>query len=458
MKLKKFALRGLVILMVVVALCMFFARTVQTITTPKVQLVSPQTGRLEIKMNFQGQVYFPETEEFVVKEGAKTTAKVKAVYVNEGHWVNEGDIIFTTECTTYDEDMKKLQDQYDEKNKSLLDLDIENKSVSKESRRNDLYDAMLAAQDELARQTTETRVLALNNGITLTGDVTEWSKQLAAQTGEVPQEVKDGVDDTLAASSAFQTAQDAYFAILEDRKLKVKDDVFKYINDRNALIEELDDLTAQMVELTLSVNALAEVRAPRDGFIVSVKVTAGDTYDGVQPAFVMNAEGVLPVLRASLSGIDRTIADETRAEIKNDSYGTTRTTVQKTVTEKDGGKYLYINMPDEMVEAGSTQVRRIVSNGGVQVTITYRATSATTLIPASAVRNEGENQNYVYLVERSYGGFMSSDAMKVTKTSVTVLERSDSYVSVSEDLSNRQLADREDRALTDGQTVMEYVD
>ena len=48
MKLKKFALRGLVILMVVVALCIFFARTVQTITTPKVQLVSPQTGRLEI--------------------------------------------------------------------------------------------------------------------------------------------------------------------------------------------------------------------------------------------------------------------------------------------------------------------------------------------------------------------------------------------------------------------------
>lgn len=458
MKLKKFALRGLVILMVVVALCIFFARTVQTITTPKVQLVSPQTGRLEIKMNFQGQVYFPETEEFVVKEGAKTTAKIKAVYVSEGHWVNEGDIIFTTECTTYDDDMKKLQEQYNEKNKSLLDLDVENKSVSKESRRNDLYDAMLDAQDELARQTTETRVLALNNGITLTGDVADWSKQLAAQTGEVPQEVKDAVDKTLAASSAFQTAQDAYFAILEDRKLKVKDDVFKYINDRNALIKELDDLTAQMVELTLCVNALSEVRAPRDGFIVSVKVTAGDTYDGVQVAYEMNKEGVLPVLRASLSGIDRTIADDTKAEIKNDSYGTTRTTVQKTATEKDGGKYLYINMPDEMVEAGSTQVRRIVSNGGVQVTITYRASNATTLIPASAVRNEGENQNYVYLVEQSYGGFMSSNTMKVAKTSVTVLERSDTYVSVAEDFNYQQIADREDRALTDGQTVMEYVD
>lgn len=47
--------------------------------------------------------------------------------------------------------------------------------------------------------------------------------------------------------------------------------------------------------------------------------------------------------------------------------------------------------------------------------------------------------------------------MKVVKTSVTVLERSDKAVSIAEDLSYRQVADREDRALEDGQTVMEYV-
>lgn len=458
MRFKRFALRGLVILAVAVALCMFFARTVQTITTPKVKLVTPQNGRLEVKMNFQGQVYFPKTEEFTVKEAAQTNAKVKAVYVSEGHWVSAGDIIFTTECTSYEEDMKKLQDEYDEKNKSLLDLDIANRSMSRESRQNELYDAMLAAQDALAKQTTQARVTALNNGITLTGDVSEWSKQLAAQSGDVPAEVVEAVERTVAASGVFQAAQEEYLAILENKKLKVKDDVFKYIQDRNELIRAMDELTGKMVELTLCVDALKEVRAPRDGFIVSVKVTAGDTYDGVQPAFVMNAEEEQPVLRASLSGIDRTIADETKAEIKNDSYGTTRTTVRKTVTEKDGSKYLYINLPEEMLAAGTTQLRRIVSAGGVQVSITYRAKEATTLIPASAVRNEGENQNYVFLVQRSYGGFMNATSMKVVKTSVTVLERSDSYVSVAEDLSYQQLADREDRTLTDGQTVMEYVD
>ncbi len=47
--------------------------------------------------------------------------------------------------------------------------------------------------------------------------------------------------------------------------------------------------------------------------------------------------------------------------------------------------------------------------------------------------------------------------MKVVKTSVTVLERSDTSVSISEDLNYQQVAGGEDRPLTDGATVMEYV-
>lgn len=49
MKLKRFALRGLIVLFVAVALCMFFARTVQTITTPKVQLVQAPPGASRTK-------------------------------------------------------------------------------------------------------------------------------------------------------------------------------------------------------------------------------------------------------------------------------------------------------------------------------------------------------------------------------------------------------------------------
>ena len=63
----------------------------------------------------------------------------------------------------------------------------------------------------------------------------------------------------------------------------------------------------------------------------------------------------------------------------------------------------------------------------------------------------------MYLIQRSYGGLLTSSSMKVVKTSVRVLERGEKLVSIEDDLSYQQVADKEDRELTDNQTVMEYV-
>ena len=456
MKLKKFALRGLIALAVAVALCMFFARTVQTITTPKVQLVTASNGRFEEKMTFQAQVYFPSTQEVTIKEAQKLNVKVKRVYVKPGHYVKKGETIFTAEATSYEEDMKKLRDDYDAKSKELIQLDIDNRKLSKESRQNELYDAMMEARDTLTQAAYDARFTALEAGVTLSGDVSAWAQQLALMK-DVPEAVRQAADKAAAAQSAYQAASDAFYQILENKKLKVGDTTFKYINDRNALLEAMDKLTEDMVSLSVTMSALKEVKAERDGFIVSVNVADGDVYDGVKTAYTMSAEGSQPVLRVAVSNAKRSIADDTKAEIASDTYGTFKSKVEKTVVASDGSKYLHILMPEEWLSEDSSAVRRLVSDGGVQVSITYRAKQSTTLLPPSAVRSEGENADYVYLIENSWGGFMSSSSMKVVKTSVTVLERSDKAVSIAEDLSYRQVADREDRALEDGQTVMEYV-
>ena len=109
MKLKRFALRGLIVLFVAVALCMFFARTVQTITTPKVQLVQSTSGRFEDKMTFRAQVYFAETEEFTVKEAKDMNITVDKLYVRAGNYVKKGDIIFTAKTPSYEEEIKKVR-------------------------------------------------------------------------------------------------------------------------------------------------------------------------------------------------------------------------------------------------------------------------------------------------------------------------------------------------------------
>ena len=133
MKLKRFALKGLIVLAVVVALCMFFARTVQTITTPKVQLVTGTTGKFEQAMKFTAQVEFPEKEDVTLKDAVKSSITVDKVYVQVGHWVEKGETIFTASLPSYDDDMKKLKDSYQEKSEALLELDIANRKYSKES-------------------------------------------------------------------------------------------------------------------------------------------------------------------------------------------------------------------------------------------------------------------------------------------------------------------------------------
>ena len=86
---KKKALKALVVLAVVIALCMFFSRTVQTITTPKVQRISATKGKLEEKISLSASIYFPETAAVFVKDVKKLGLTVGEVKVRAGYQVKE---------------------------------------------------------------------------------------------------------------------------------------------------------------------------------------------------------------------------------------------------------------------------------------------------------------------------------------------------------------------------------
>ena len=151
------------------------------------------------------------------------------------------------------------------------------------------------------------------------------------------------------------------------------------------------------------------------------------------------------------------IADGTKVEIAG-NYGTEKTEVESTALGGDGKKYLYAALTDDVISAKGGMTA-MMTDGTVEITVRYRAKETATLIPAAAVRSEGEGEDYVYLVQRNYGGgFLGSQSLTAVKTSVTVLERGDTMVSVRESLDYQDIAAGEDRALSDGCTVMEYVD
>ena len=112
---KNRALRGMLTLAVVIALCMFFARTVQTMTTPKIQRISATKGKLEQKLSLNGSIYFAETKEYKVDAARKLAVTVDQVMVRPGYYVNAGDVIFTAYAPSYEEKLEELQKKHDNK-------------------------------------------------------------------------------------------------------------------------------------------------------------------------------------------------------------------------------------------------------------------------------------------------------------------------------------------------------
>lgn len=457
MNLKKVALRGLIILAVVVALCMFLANTIMNITTPHISVRSANRGRFEDKMTFNGQVYFPSTEEIIVKEAAKTSIVVDKLYVRNGDYVTKGEIIFTTKMPSYEEDLEKLRKEYDTKAAALLALDIENRTASKASKQNELYDEMLAARGRYDDILFDTRALAVAKGINLTSDVSNWLTEAAAVNAD--QEMVSAIEKAQAMKAAFEEANKTFMDTYNNKTLRQKAEVFKYINDRNALIKEMEDLMSQQVALFERHQALTQVLAPRDGYITELKVQSGDTYDGNKAAYVMNSEGTTPVLRAEIhKDYQDKVAEGAVVNISGEYGNTEKTSVQKIETDvKEDKRYAYVELTDGIIRA-NLNLSKMLREGGTEMEIVYRAREVSTLLPVSVVREGEGGKAYVYIVENTYGGLLSGNSMVVRKQEVTVRERSDKWVSVIEDMYYQSFAEREDRALEDGMRVMEYDD
>ena len=76
MRFRKFALRGIIILAVVIALCVLFSGTIRSLTTPKVRFAPVKQGKFESVTELSGKVVFPEVEEIVLNVPEDATLTV----------------------------------------------------------------------------------------------------------------------------------------------------------------------------------------------------------------------------------------------------------------------------------------------------------------------------------------------------------------------------------------------
>ena len=441
---KKMAIKGLVALAAVVALCMFFSGTIKTISTAKVKLVTAKQGKLEEEIKLSGSLTFTKTEDVKLALASDQSVTIKRVRVAKGRKVAAGDVLFEAEVSGYDKEMESLRSDYETAQKELMELERKNGDVRLKRTEEiwvEAYDALAQSKDNLMNAQTQLEVAAQLAGVKLTG-------------GRLPDDEQDeALLEAQKAVDAAQTAQDeAQKKFNSANRLGISENVISYITQSRTLNEKLTATQEKITALDVLAQQAKQVTAPHDGYIVEINVKAGDSYDGKTAAVVISAEDGDAVLRADTSKIDKKIDKGTQVTVKRDSDKTLSKKVTDSGVDEEGKRYIDVKLTDK--DISNLGGGAALLSAAVEMTASYRATSSTTLLPASAVRGSGDSR-YVYIVNEESNA-LGQRVLKVKKQDVKVLSEVGSTVSIQDDLSRQRVAYMEDRTISDGSEVMVY--
>ena len=441
---KKMAIKGLVALAAVVALCMFFSGTIKTISTAKVRLVTAKQGKLEEEIKLSGNLTFTQTEEVKLALASDQSVTIKRVRVAKGRKVAAGDVLFEAEVSGYDKEMESLRSDYESAQKELMELERKNGDVRLKRTEEiwvEAYDALAQSKDDLMNAQTQLEVAAKLAGVTLTD-------------GRLPEKEQD--ETLLEAQKAVDKAQaaqdEAQKKFNSANRLGISENVISYITQSRTLNEKLTAAQEKITALDVLAQQAKQVTAPHDGYIVEINVKAGDSYDGRTAAIVISAEDGDAVLRADTSKIEKKIDKGTQVTVKRDNDKTLSKKVTDSGVDEEGKRYIDVKLTDK--DIGNLGGGASLFSAAVDMTASYRATTSTTLLPASAVRGSGDNR-YVYVVNEESNA-LGQRVLKVKKQDVKVLSEVGSTVSIQDDLSRQRVAYMEDRIISDGSEVMVY--
>ena len=470
--------KGLLILTCLVLAGLFFARTVQTAATAKVQIITATRGKLDDTITVPGEIRFSNSEPFTIKGAGKLNLVVDKVMARAGYLIKPGDVLLTASVPDFDDKLKELRLAYEKKVRERTETVAGSLRILQTSEQNDYYNAMVKATDEYWDKLFKAKAAAIAAGHELSDHPNEWnlppagtaedtqSVQAGPRTQEEFGSVDDGPEENMYA--AMREARDAMMKKDEASSLfksfytgnrrpapKVSGDVFDYIKKIDGMNEEIHGYLDEMLELEKLKLRLQTIRADREGWLTEFDLKAGDRYDGSKPAYALSAPGELPVLRCDITDISKreSISKGMKARVQGAEREMTISGVEEAA---DGKTYAIIELDENNISALGG-LSRLMSEKP-SVSILYKSPKTATLLPLTALRDGGDDRYYVYVIEQDRDGILGNSTFTVKKREVTVIETSARLAAVGDDLSELQIADREDRTLSEGQAVMEYVD
>jgi len=445
MKMKRFALKGMMILAIVLVVCAFFSGTVRTITTPKVRLTAPKMGKLEEKISIVGKVYFPEVEEVKPELEEGVTLTIKKVNTRAGYIVEKGDVLIEAEVTGYGEKIDALTKEYETAEASLAALERKNADIRVRPADEDYVNAHTRYQS--SRSESLIKKIALDTllaaeGLELNGE------------GELPKKAGDELKEAFAAYElALAEEQEAQKAWDRSKRYSIDENVYAYLTEKADLEAKMQEAEESIRTLSSANAAASRIVADRNCYAAGVDVSAGDVWDGSKPMLTLSKKKADPVLRADVTDLERTVSKKAEVSIEG-RYGKVESRVSEVVTDMDGRKYAHVDINDDVLDWVGSVYSMMQAEAGKEMTLVYKAKEATCLVPVSAVHGSGDDR-YVFVVDKKNGALGSTE-MTVRKMSVQVETEVEGVASLKDDISWYTLAYMEDRAISDGDRVMEY--
>ncbi len=422
-------LKGFAALLVLLVVCFFFSGTIRTLTTAKVMLTTPQKGRLTETILLTGKLHFSETEDMtlVLPGGAELT--VIKVNVVPGMAVKTGDVLFETQFSSISALIAEQEQNYTSAQTEWIVLEREHNSFRLQ--RTDetwltAYDALVAAY---ARQ--HDAEVALSVATNLQSGVDEAQAELYA--------AKSDVDTAL---SAMEKAD----------RIGIAEEAYNYTMKRRNLEAQMKAATDEIIHLKTLEQSTRQVLAPHDGYIVSVNVAVGQSWDGVAPALCMSEENAEMILMADTSNTTRSISVGAKVTVSGRFSSSVDTTVTDVGYDNHGNPCIQVKMLQN--EVISLDTIAYLMDKGAAMNIKYTASQAEYLLPASAVRGSRDRRS-VFTVAENRNAF-GQTILTIEEQAVTVIDEAGDSVAVDGIYDNVSVAYMEDRTIAPGSEVMAY--
>ena len=458
MKLKKIALRGMIILAVVIALCVLFSGTIRSLTTAKVKQATVKNGKFENVVELTAQVAFPEKEEVKIKVPDGLSLTVQRVPVAAGQKIKKGEVLVYTQLADAEKTIADLEKKYDDARSAIEDWDRKHGDIrlsrNEEAWVNAYDTAREAEREELKLRQSLMAILGMTDSSELNDEnVKSIFKKMK------PKEGQPILDDYRAWGAKKEEMAKAKEKLKSLDRYAVSDDVWATLKTKREAQDNLKEAEDKLMQIRQIEKQMAEIKAPHDCYVVEMKVKKGDPLPaGEAEMLIITAEGKKPVLRAETDAKQNVQKGAVATVPVKNFWGRVETKIVATGITDEGKKYADADISDDITEALGN-VSALMKKDSITLKITTRAKESSCLVPKAAVRASNKDGGKCVYVAQQKESALGGVHLEISEYTVTVLAENEKTVSVQEDdLAYQTVVYMEDRYIQPGDTVMMYED